>query len=136
MGIDGGAIRLRIAIDTLTTTHESVAAERPSGLFKPGIFAKMPRPASQSLGMKCTVYRSRRHDELYVFVTGDMPADELPVSLRRLTGPLEQAMELELTPERRLARVDVNAVLAGLEASGYYVQMPPSPIKPRLHTGD
>lgn len=86
--------------------------------------------------MKCTVLRSRRHDELYVFVPEDTEVEALPDSLRRLTGPLEQAMQLELTPDRTLARSDARAILAGLQDQGYYVQMPPHPIQPRLYRGD
>ncbi|WP_348675868.1 YcgL domain-containing protein [uncultured Abyssibacter sp.] len=82
------------------------------------------------------VFRSRRHDELYVFVPENQEIDDLPESLRRLTGPLEHAMDLELTPDRVLARSDINAVLAGLRDPGYYVQMPPNPIKPTLYNGE
>ncbi|MBV61109.1 YcgL domain-containing protein [Abyssibacter profundi] len=86
--------------------------------------------------MKCIVLRSRRHDELYVFVPEDTEITELPESLRQLTGPLDEAMRLTLTPDRKLARSDVTAVLAGLKEQGYYVQMPPNPIQPRLYRGD
>jgi uncharacterized protein YcgL (UPF0745 family) len=34
-------------------------------------------------------------------------------------------MELELTPERKLAREDARQVVANLEAHGYHLQSPP-----------
>jgi len=35
-------------------------------------------------------------------------------------------MELELTPERKLARADPKKVIACLKDKGYFVQMPPT----------
>ena len=37
----------------------------------------------------------------------------------------EQALSLDLTPDRRLARADAGAVRKSIEESGYYLQMPP-----------
>jgi uncharacterized protein YcgL (UPF0745 family) len=35
-------------------------------------------------------------------------------------------MELELSPDRKLAREDVNKVIHNLETQGFHVQMPPT----------
>jgi len=35
-------------------------------------------------------------------------------------------MDIELTPDRKLARVKVGDVLAALEEKGFYIQMPPN----------
>ncbi len=35
-------------------------------------------------------------------------------------------MDLELTRERKLARADVNQVMADLQEKGFYLQSPPS----------
>lgn len=86
--------------------------------------------------MNCRVYRSRRVDDLYVFLRDDTTPEHLPPDLRRLTGPLDLAMELALTPQRTLARSDVATVIAALRSDGYYVQMPENPLRPRLHRGD
>ncbi|MFA7097653.1 MAG: YcgL domain-containing protein [Gammaproteobacteria bacterium] len=40
-------------------------------------------------------------------------------------GQPERAMELELTPERRLARADAAEVIAKLNENGFYIQLPP-----------
>ena len=50
----------------------------------------------------------------------------LPDGLKNLTGQLEKVMELELSPDRKLARVSVEEVMTALENQGYYLQMPPS----------
>ena len=51
--------------------------------------------------------------------------EDLPSGLKQLTGHLEKAMELELTPDRRLARADVTEVMFALSEKGFYLQMPP-----------
>jgi len=52
----------------------------------------------------------------------------LPDGLQQLTGGLDKVMELELTAERKLARVNVNDVMTALETKGFYIQMPPNDI--------
>jgi uncharacterized protein YcgL (UPF0745 family) len=37
-------------------------------------------------------------------------------------------MELEITPERKLARENTHKVLASLQNKGFFVQMPPTTI--------
>lgn len=49
----------------------------------------------------------------------------VPEPLLVLLGPLELVMELELTPNRKLARVDRDLLCAELDTKGYYLQMPP-----------
>ncbi len=73
----------------------------------------------------CTVYRSRRKRETYLFLPRDADPRDLPDELLALVGRLEPVMELELTPERRLARADVRTVMAALRETGYYLQLPP-----------
>ncbi|PPE73545.1 hypothetical protein C3942_12130 [Solimonas fluminis] len=85
----------------------------------------------------CTIYRCGRQDEMYLYLRADLTPEQLPEALRRLTGKLTEAMRLSLTPERRLARVDVALVLEKLVAQGYYIQMPPDGLlKANLHFGD
>ena len=50
----------------------------------------------------------------------------LPAALLGLTGKLEKVMELELRPDMKLARADVNRVMASLEQKGFYLQSPPN----------
>ena len=52
----------------------------------------------------------------------------LPEELKNLTGHLDKVMELELAPERTLARADVVEVIASLQEKGFYLQMPPRDI--------
>lgn len=62
-----------------------------------------------------------------------MEFDDLPESLVSLFGQPEHVMDLELTPERPLAREDVTQVISNLEEQGFFLQLPPSIIEePRV----
>lgn len=54
--------------------------------------------------------------------------ESLPETLCQLTGELTKIMELELIPERKLARANVLDVMTSLADKGYYLQMPPNAI--------
>lgn len=76
--------------------------------------------------MRCFVYRSTRRPDTFVYLPREEGFDDLPEPLRALLGRLELALEIELTPERKLARCDTRVVLAQIEECGYYLQLPPS----------
>ncbi|MEK7322921.1 MAG: YcgL domain-containing protein [Pseudomonadota bacterium] len=75
--------------------------------------------------MYCTIYKSAKKDDTYLYVEKEGDFSRVPDSLLQLLGGLEQVMELELTPLRKLARADVEQVRAQLREQGYYLQMPP-----------
>lgn len=74
--------------------------------------------------MQCFVYRSTRHVDTYLFVPRADEFEEVPADLREHLGRLVFAMELELTPERSLARTDGQQVMDCFAERGYYLQMP------------
>ena len=71
------------------------------------------------------VFRSARREGLYLYLRDDCCFEDLPKAVREAFGRPEKALELQLHPERRLARVDVNEVLAALDEHGFFVQLPP-----------
>ena len=73
----------------------------------------------------CHVYRARKVADMYVYLAERDGFDVLPAGLKARTGPLDHAMSLELTPDRKLARADAAAVIQALQEQGYYVQLPP-----------
>lgn len=75
--------------------------------------------------MKCTVFRSSLKDFTYIYLLAGQDFDDLPDSLRDVFGQPEVVMDLELTPERKLAYADVKQVMQDLSEQGYYLQMPP-----------
>jgi len=82
--------------------------------------------------MKCLIYRCDKKQEMYLYVPffedEQVALDQLPDELNSLTGRLEKVMELELTPERKLARVDSAEVIKALSIKGFFLQLPPADI--------
>ncbi len=82
--------------------------------------------------MKCSVFRCSRKEEMYLYLPYQEDNTELietlPDDLLELTGCLEKVLELEITAERKLARVKAEDVLCGLHDKGYYLQMPPNAV--------
>lgn len=75
----------------------------------------------------CTIYRSPRHEGMYLYVDRAEDLQRVPEDLLQRFGKPQHAMTLVLHPQRTLARVDVEKVLAALEDSGYFLQLPPQP---------
>ena len=82
--------------------------------------------------LKCVIFRFRNYAAMYLYIPlkddQETSPDDLPEGLEKLTGKLEKVMELELTSERKLARVNVEDVMTSLTEKGFYIQMPPNNI--------
>lgn len=74
---------------------------------------------------RCTVYRSRRKAETYLYVADELSFDDLPAELREAFGEPVLVMQLTVDEDRRLARVDTSQLLKKLETEGFYLQLPP-----------
>lgn len=74
----------------------------------------------------CSIYRSPRKSEMYLYVLKSDALERVPVELLSAFGKPQHAFDLVLTPERALAREDIHTVLANLEKQGYHLQMPPA----------
>lgn len=83
--------------------------------------------------MHCYVYKSSSKAETYVFLRERDATQVLPRELASAIGELSFVMDLELTPERRLARIDVATLRAALAERGFHIQLPPSEWQ---HNGD
>jgi uncharacterized protein YcgL (UPF0745 family) len=75
--------------------------------------------------VKCVVYRSEKKAETYLYLAAGMKLEDLPEELTSVFGEAAPVMMLQLTPERKLSRVDVNRVLEALSSEGYFLQLPP-----------
>lgn len=84
------------------------------------------------MSVKCVIYRCAKKQEMYLYIPFEDDEQEmlarLPAGLVNLTGKLDKVMELELTPERKLARALAQDVIAALQTQGYYLQMPPNEV--------
>jgi Uncharacterized protein conserved in bacteria len=75
--------------------------------------------------MQCFIYKSSKKDQLYLYLPQKDEFKDVPPVLMDTMGQPEFVMELELSPERKLARANAADVLAGLKEKGFYLQMPP-----------
>lgn len=82
----------------------------------------------------CWIYKSLKKDEMYLYVRDEAYETLVPEALLSAIGRLEKVMDLDLHPDRPLAREDVNQVIDHLLDQGYFLQMPPRLI-PELNEG-
>lgn len=75
--------------------------------------------------MRCYVYKSRRRADTYLFLAQRDDFARVPEALRAPLGELEFSLEFDLTPGRKLARGDGEAVRANLADHGFHIQFPP-----------
>lgn len=86
--------------------------------------------------MHCWIYRSARKEGMYIYLAGEGDFERIPEALRGRIGRLDPVMELELSSQRYLAHADVGKVMQALRDQGFYLQMPPEPLRPDLYFGD
>ena len=75
--------------------------------------------------MLCFIYKSLKKEHLYLYVDKKDDFSTVPEALFDSFGKMEFVMDLELTPERKLAKEDAVKVLDSLNAKGFFVQLPP-----------
>ncbi len=85
--------------------------------------------------LHCWIYRSARKAEMYLYLPEQDGFKNLPPALLDGFGTPTLVMELDLHPDRSLAREDVNQVIANLRSKGYYLQLPPQ-FEVDLYRGD
>lgn len=81
----------------------------------------MTNPASP-----CYVYRSRRKADTYVYLRERDGFSVLPTELAQALGELVFVLQIELTPERKLAREQASVVIEHLAQRGFHLQLPPT----------
>ena len=76
--------------------------------------------------MKCYVFKSIKHAGMYIYLSKEDGLSDLDAGLRDAFGQPEFVIELDLTPESRLARYQAQDVISELEINGYFLQLPPA----------
>jgi uncharacterized protein YcgL (UPF0745 family) len=75
--------------------------------------------------LKCTVLRSSLRAFTYIYLRVGHDYTDLPAPLKKVFGEPEFVMDLDLSPERKLALEDVDKVMQNLSDQGYHLQLPP-----------
>jgi len=83
----------------------------------------------------CWIYKSPKKDEMYLYLPRQDNFENVPELLLQKFGKPLFVMELELNPERKLARENIETVLNNLAENGFHLQMPPD-LKPSLYHGN
>ena len=85
--------------------------------------------------MQAHVYKSLRKPETYLYLREKEAFTLVPEALRAPLGRLEFVLSVELTPGRKLARVDADTVRSNLSSLGFHLQAPPSMLDPLVAGG-
>lgn len=74
--------------------------------------------------MRCEIYKSSKKQDTYLYLATRDDFSNVPDALLKMIGQPIHVMELDLRPERKLAREDVQEVLRNLHERGWHLQMP------------
>jgi uncharacterized protein len=88
---------------------------------------------SDGAPLLCTIYRSNREREMYLYVNRAEGTSRVPEELLARLGTISEVMTIKLTPDRKLARARAPDVLAAIAANGFYIQLPPE-LQPAVFT--
>lgn len=84
--------------------------------------------------MQCFIYKSLKKDELYLYLDKRDDFSAVPEALLQSFGRMAFVMELQMTPDRKLAREDAGQIIAAIQSRGFFVQLPPTLISPQMPT--
>jgi hypothetical protein len=73
----------------------------------------------------CSIYRSKKKDEMYLYVNKTKALSMVPEALLKMFGKPEHRMDMLLTADKKLARAESESILSAIKDQGYYLQMPP-----------
>ena len=85
--------------------------------------------------MQAFIYKSLRKPDTYLYLRERDAFALMPEQVLAPLGRLEFVMELALTPERKLARVDAQVLKQNLVEQGFHLQFPETQLDPLVAGG-
>lgn len=73
----------------------------------------------------CDVYKSKRKNEAYLYVSRQDALTRIPEALLESFGTPVLALTMMLSADKKLARAEASKVLEAIAEQGFYLQMPP-----------
>ncbi|MGI9282856.1 MAG: YcgL domain-containing protein [Endozoicomonas sp.] len=73
-----------------------------------------------------SIFKSSKRNEMYLYVEKRDQLEKIPEALHLAFGKATHVMDMLLTSERKLARVDTEKVMSEIQEKGFYLQMPPA----------
>ena len=74
--------------------------------------------------MQCFIYRCNLKPDMYIYLAEEDVFDNVPKEIFNTLGIVEFSMEIEITPDTRLAREDTRTVISNLREHGFHLQLP------------
>ncbi len=74
--------------------------------------------------MECFIYRCSLKPDMYIYLAEEDVFDNVPNEIFNSLGIVEFSMELDITPDTRLAREDTETVIGNLKQHGFHLQLP------------
>ncbi|MCW8922921.1 MAG: YcgL domain-containing protein [Gammaproteobacteria bacterium] len=74
--------------------------------------------------MLCYIYRCSRKPDMYIYLAEEDDFSKVPKDIFNSLGIIEFAMELELSPDKKLAKEDPIKVMANLKENSFHLQLP------------
>ena len=75
--------------------------------------------------MLCTIYKSARKAQTYLFINKRDDFTDVPEPLMKTFGTPQLVTILNLATKDKLAMADIDKVKANLKEQGFYLQLPP-----------
>jgi len=73
--------------------------------------------------MQCFIYRCSLKPDMYIYLAEEDVFENVPKEIFNSLGIVEFSMELEISPETRLAREDTATVISNLNEHGFHIQL-------------
>ncbi len=74
--------------------------------------------------MNCYIYRCAAKNDMYVFLKDQDDFSVIPKHIMKSLGETEFTLEIDITPEKKLAKEDAKTVISNLEEHGFHLQLP------------
>jgi uncharacterized protein YcgL (UPF0745 family) len=75
--------------------------------------------------MLCTIYKSSKKQQTYLFVNNRGEFSDVPEALMKMFGTPTLVTVMNLAKKDKLALADIEKVKENLSEKGYYLQLPP-----------
>jgi uncharacterized protein len=73
--------------------------------------------------MDCFIYRCSLKPDMYIYLAEEDQFDCVPKDIFNSLGIVEFSMELDISPETKLAREDAVTVVSNLKEHGFHIQL-------------
>jgi uncharacterized protein YcgL (UPF0745 family) len=73
--------------------------------------------------MDCFIYRCNLKPDMYIYLAEEDDFDCVPKEIFSSLGIVEFSMELDITPDTKLAREDAETVISNLKEHGFHIQL-------------